>query len=66
MTQQTELEQFRQQLTKNQAWLDIISTRRARQDQVWYNEIEVELAKARVLNKWLDEIIEKQTKENKK
>ena len=66
MTQQTELEQFRQQLTKNQAWLDVISTRRAKQDQVWYNEIEVELAKARVLNKWLDEIIEKQAKENKK
>ena len=66
MTQKTELEQFRQQLTKNQAWLDVISTRRAKQDQVWYNEIEVELAKARVLNKWLDEIIEKQVKENKK
>ena len=63
MIQQTELEQFRQQLTKNQAWLDVISTRRAKQDQVWYNEIEVELAKARVLNKWLDEIIEKQAKE---
>ena len=66
MTQKTELEQFREQLTKNQAWLDVISTRRARQDQVWYNEIGVELAKARVLNKWLDEIIEKQAKENKK
>ena len=66
MTQQTELEKFKEQLAKNQKWLDVISTRRARQDQEWYDDVATERVKVEVLNEWLDEIIEKQAKENKK
>ena len=66
MTQKTELEQFREQLTKNQAWLDTIVTRRAEQAQEWYDDLARERTKIGVLSVWLDIIIEKQTKENKK
>ena len=66
MTQKTELEQFKEQLAKNQKWLDTIVTRRAEQAQEWYDDLARERTKIGVLSVWLDIIIEKQTKENKK
>ena len=66
MTQKTELEQFKEQLAKNQKWLDTIVTRRAEQAQEWYDDLARERTKIGVLSVWLDIIIEKQAKENKK
>ena len=66
MTQKTELEQFKEQLAKNQKWLDTIVTKRAEQAQEWYDDLARERTKIGVLSVWLDIIIEKQAKENKK
>ena len=66
MTQQTELEKFKEKLADNQELFDMMIQRRAHQKAELDDLLEVYQIETDELTLWLDATIKKQVEENKK